>query len=60
MAEIGQLPPATRVPPSHPGKGAGEGNRAPKRKPDNERRDPDQRRQRGNKDNDGSGIDEYA
>jgi len=60
MAEIGQIPPAGRVPPSHPGKGAGEGDRAPQRKPDSERRQPDQHRQRRKPDDHESGIDEYA
>ncbi len=60
MAEIGQLPPAYRVPPGHPAKGTGEGDRAPRRKPERERRQPDQRRQRRDDNDDGSGIDEYA
>ncbi|HED19515.1 MAG TPA: hypothetical protein ENI74_08450 [Gammaproteobacteria bacterium] len=60
MAEIGHLAPAYRVPPSFPGKGAGEGKRTPRHKPDSERRQSDQHRQRKDKDNDGSSIDEYA
>jgi len=60
MADIGQLPPVYRVPPSFPGKGAGEGKGAPQRKPDNEGGQPDQNRRRRDKDDDESGIDEYA
>ena len=60
MPEIGQLPPAYRVPPAQPGKGAGQGGRAPKRKPDRERPPADRHSPRKPRDDDPPGIDEYA
>ena len=60
MAEIGQLPPAYRIPPSRPSTGTGEGNQAPQRKPESEGRLQDKRRQRKKDDDDTSHIDEYA
>lgn len=60
MAQIGHLPPAYRIPPSRPGSGAGESNRAPERKPEPGDRDPEQRRQRKKHDSDSSHVDEYA
>jgi len=60
MAEIGQLPPAYRVPPGYPGKGVGGGRPAPKRKPDDEHRQPDPHSRRKKHDDDEPGIDEYA
>ena len=60
MAQIGQLPPTYRIPPARPGSGAGEGNKAPERKPESGERSPDQRRQRKDRDHDSSHIDEYA
>ncbi|MFQ5643414.1 MAG: hypothetical protein ACE5FQ_06920 [Thiogranum sp.] len=60
MAEIGQLPPAYRVPPGFPGKGPGDGKQAPQRKPDSERRQSDPHPRRRKQDDDEHGIDEYA
>jgi hypothetical protein len=60
MAEIGQLPPAYRVPPARPASGSGQGNQAPQRKPKNEDRQPDQRRQPRKDDDAESSIDEYV
>ena len=60
MAQIGQLPPAYRIPPTRPGSGAGEGNKAPQRKPQSGERNPDRRRQRKDRGDDSSHIDEYA
>jgi hypothetical protein len=59
MAEIGQLPPAYRVPPSRPATGSGQDKGAPQRKP----RDAEQRREHPPRRKDGgdvSHIDEYA
>jgi len=60
MAQIGQLPPVYRIPPSRPGSGPGEGSQAPQRKPDSGDREPDGRRQQQEHDDDASRIDEYA
>jgi len=60
MAQIGQLPPAYRIPPTRPGSSAGEGNKAPERKPESGEHNPDRRRQRKDRDDDPSHIDEYA
>ncbi len=61
MSDIGQLPPALRVPPSLPGKGVGHGDPAPQRKPDKEQqRQQEQRRKRRQDDDDVPTIDEYA
>ena len=53
MSDIGQLPPAWRVPPSLPGKGAGQGDKA-------QQRLQEQRRKRRQDDDDVPTIDEYA
>ncbi len=60
MGQIRHLPPAYRIPPSRPASGAGENTQAPQRKPESGERDPDQRRQRREQDDDCSHIDEYA
>jgi len=62
MPDIGQLPPAWRVPPGLPGKGIGQGNKAPPRKPENDeqQRQQERRRKRGQDDDDAPIIDEYA
>ena len=60
MAQIGQLPPAYRIPPTRPGSGAGESSRAPQRRPKPGEENPDQRRQRRDQDEEASRIDEYA
>ena len=60
MAQIGQLPPAYRIPPTRPGSGAGESGRAPQRKPRPGERNPDQPRRRRDQDDKASRIDEYA
>ena len=60
MAQIGQLPPPYRIPPTRPGSGAGESNKAPERKPRSGEDSPDRRRQRNDRDGDSSHIDEYA
>jgi hypothetical protein len=61
MAEIGKLPPAYRIPPSRPGSETGQRNQAPQRKPENDDRQPDKRRQRKKDDGDASShIDEYV
>ncbi len=60
MGQIGQLPPTYRVPPSRPSSGAGESNQAPARKPESGDRQQDERRQRKDRHDDASHIDEYA
>ena len=60
MAQIGQLPPAYRIPPPRPGSGAGEGTKAPQRKPESGEHSPDRSRQRKDRGDDSSHIDEYA
>jgi len=60
MGDIGQVPPAYRVPPSKPASGAGQGSNAPQRKPATGERKSDGRRQHRKKDGDDAHIDEYA
>lgn len=60
MGDIGQLPPAYRVPPASPTPGGGKGSQAPQRKPATGDRHPDKRRQRKKDDDDAQHIDEYA
>ncbi len=60
MADIGQLPPAHRVPPSRPTTGSGQREEAPQRKkPKSDDPRHDQQRQR-KPDDQASRIDEYA
>jgi hypothetical protein len=59
MAEIEQLTPAYRVPPSRPAAGSGQGKEAPQRKPRDDDRQHEQQRQR-KRDDDASRIDEYV
>jgi|GEM_PF-1151330 len=60
MGEIGNLPPAYRIPPTRPGAGNGHSSHAPKRKPATGDRQSDQQRRRKKPDDDASHIDEYA
>ena len=59
MGDIGQVPPAYRVPASKPAGGNGQGSKAPQRKPAAGDRTHGGRRQPGKK-NDDAHIDEYA
>lgn len=58
MGDVGQLPPAYRVPPSKPASGSGQ--QAPQRKPATGDRQSDPRQQRRKKPGDDAHIDEYA
>jgi len=60
MAQIGQLPPVYRIPPSRPGSAPGESSQAPQRKPESGDQHSDRRRQQPDHDDDVSHIDEYA
>ena len=60
MAEIGQLPPAYRIPPTRPAAGTGQGSEAPQRKQESGNRHREERRQRKKDDDDSGHIDEYA
>ncbi|HHJ16467.1 MAG TPA: hypothetical protein ENJ80_07195 [Gammaproteobacteria bacterium] len=60
MSDIGQLPPASRVPPGLPGKGVGQDDKAPQRKPDKEQQRQQERRRKRGQDDDAPIIDEYA
>ncbi len=58
MGDIGSLPPAYRILPGQPGARPGEGNKAPLRRPENDR-DRQPKKRRPGKD-DKPHIDEYA
>jgi hypothetical protein len=60
MGEIGNLPPADRIPPTRPTGGSSSGNQAPKRKPATGDRHPDRQRRRKQGDDDVAHVDEYA
>ena len=60
MADIVQLPPAYRIPPTRPGAGAGHSNQAPRRKPESDNSQHEEPRQRKKDDDDDAHIDEFV
>jgi len=60
MGDIGQVPPAYRVPPGKPAGGTGQGSNAPQRKPATGDQKSGGGRQHRKKRDDDTHIDEYA
>ena len=60
MAEIGNLSPSWRIVPTRPSTGSGQGDQAPRRKPDAEQQERERRRREQDADDGETHIDEYA